>query len=331
MTNPFNHQTRAAGATLLTASRRLGELISWRSHLLGGHGCERLRVGRGREWPSNKSSRGAPCDGSMVSQHPELPAHHNMLRRGASLFSLSSVRNPQPYAFKQAPGQLLLPASSRPPSQRLLSTTASPASRPKRRKRVVVGVTGATGAPLAVGLLQRLKHLDVETHLIMSKWGAATLKYELEAPNNTPAYLSSLASTTYSALDVSAPPSSGSFRADAMIVVPCSMKTLAAVRMGYDADLISRAAGVTLKERRRLVLAVRETPLNDVHLENMLGVSRAGAVLFPPVMAFYTQPRCIADMVDQSVKRMVDLLGLGLAEHDDDEELRWSGFEWAKK
>lgn len=116
-----------------------------------------------------------------------------------------------------------------------------------------------------------------------------------------------------------------------MIVVPCSMKILAAVRMGYDADLISRAAGVTLKERRSLVLVACETPLSDVHLENMLGVSRAGAVLFPPVMAFYTQPRSVADMVDQSVKRMVDLLGLGLAEDDDDEELRWSGFEWGKK
>ncbi|GJC81535.1 flavin prenyltransferase PAD1, mitochondrial [Colletotrichum liriopes] len=164
----------------------------------------------------------------------------------------------------------------------------------------------------------------------MSKWGAATLKYELDAPNNTPGYLSSLASVTHSVLDVSAPPSSGSFRADGMVIVPCSMKTLAAVRMGYDADLIARAAGVTLKERRRLVLVARETPLSDIHLENMLAVSRAGAVVFQPVMAFYTRPASISDMVEQSVRRVVDLLDLKNEDHDTDEELRWKGFEWGK-
>lgn len=199
-----------------------------------------------------------------------------------------------------------------------------------RRKRIVVAVTGATGAPLAVSLLLQLQNLGVETHLILSKWGSATLKYELESPNNTAAYLQSLASQWYSPLDVSASLSSGSFRTDGMIVIPCSIKTLAGVRMGYDSDLITRAASVTLKERRRLVLVARETPLSSIHLENMLAVTQAGAVVFPPAMAFYTRPKGIQDLVDQSVKRMIDSLDLGIHEHDDTDG-RWSGFEWDQK
>jgi 4-hydroxy-3-polyprenylbenzoate decarboxylase len=186
---------------------------------------------------------------------------------------------------------------------------------------------------LAVTLLQRLRALGVETHLILSKWGGATLKYELEAPNNTPQYLASLASAVYSPLDVSASLSSGSFRTDGMIVVPCSMKTLAGIRMGYDTDLIVRAASVTLKERRRLVLVARETPLSSIHLENMLEVTRANAVVFPPVMAFYTRPESVQDMVDQSVLRMIDLLDLRLGEEEETntESGRWSGFDWEWK
>lgn len=200
----------------------------------------------------------------------------------------------------------------------------------KRRKRIVVAVTGATGAPLAVALLQRLRSLGIETHLILSTWGASTLKYELSAPNNTSAYLHSFADYTYSPCDVSASLSSGSFLTHGMIVVPCSMKTLAGIRTGYDADLITRAAGVTLKERRRLVLVARETPLSTIHLENMLGVTQAGVVVFPPVMAFYTRPASVADMVRQSVGRMVDCLGVGSEEHDEGGE-RWEGFDWNGK
>ncbi|KAF5971303.1 PAD1-phenylacrylic acid decarboxylase [Fusarium bulbicola] len=200
-----------------------------------------------------------------------------------------------------------------------------------RRKRIVVAVTGATGSPLAAALLKRLQELKVETHLIMSKWGGATLKYELEAPSNTALYLESLASVTHSSLDVSASLSSGSFRTDGMIVVPCSMKTLAGIRMGYDNDLIVRAASVTLKERRRLVLVARETPLTSIYLENMLEVTKAGAVVFPPVMAFYTRPSSIDDMVQQSVMRMIDLLDLGVIDGDMEDETRWSGFDWAGK
>lgn len=199
-----------------------------------------------------------------------------------------------------------------------------------RQKRIIVAVTGATGAPLAESLLRTLRNLGIETHLILSNWGLATLKYELEAPNNTGEYLHSLASRSYNARDVSAAISSGSFRTDGMIVVPCSMKTLAGIRMGYDSDLITRAAGVTLKERRRLVIAARETPLSSIHLENMLEITRAGAVIFPPVMAFYTKPASVQDMVDQSVMRMIDLLDLRLDEHDESGE-RWNGFQWAEK
>lgn len=115
-----------------------------------------------------------------------------------------------------------------------------------------------------------------------------------------------------------------------MIVVPCSMKTLAGIRIGYDNDLITRAASVTLKERRRLVLVARETPLSSIHLENMLEVTKAGAVVFPPVMAFYTRPKMIQELVDQSVRRMVDLLDLGLQENDGDEG-SWTGFDWERK
>ncbi|KAL3481521.1 Phenylacrylic acid decarboxylase [Aspergillus californicus] len=198
------------------------------------------------------------------------------------------------------------------------------------RKRIIVAVTGATGAPLAVSLLKNLRRLDIESHLIMSKWGAATLKYELDSPQNKPSYLQCLAHTTYAPRDVSAAISSGSFRTDGMIVVPCSMKTLAGIRMGYDDDLTTRAASVTLKERRRLVLVARETPLSSIHLENMLELTRAGAVVFPPVMAFYTRPKDIHEMVEQSVTRMIDLLDLGLETHSE-QGGRWTGFDWEGK
>lgn len=199
-----------------------------------------------------------------------------------------------------------------------------------RRKRIIVAVTGATGAPLAVELLKQLRKLDIEIHLVLSTWGASTLKYELDAPNNTVKYMSSLADYSYSPRDVSASVSSGSFITHGMIVVPCSMKTLAGIRIGYDSDLITRAAGVTLKERRKLVLVARETPLSSIHLENMLQVTKAGAVVFPPVMAFYTRPKGVEDIVKQSVTRMIDSLDLGVEAHDA-ESGRWEGFDWDGK
>lgn len=193
---------------------------------------------------------------------------------------------------------------------------------PTRPKRIVVGITGATGAVYAIRLLEVLRDMGVETHLIMSKWALATLQYETDL---TEQHIRGLSHTNYTGKDLSAPISSGSFQHDGMIIVPCSMKTLAAVRIGYCDDLIARSADVTLKEGRKLVMVVRETPLSDIHLENMLFLRRAGAVIFPPVPAFYTKPQGLADMVEQSVGRMLDCFSI----HTDGFK-RWSGFERAR-
>ena len=194
---------------------------------------------------------------------------------------------------------------------------------PARSRRVVVGITGATGIIYAIRILQVLKELNIETHLVISKWAHATLKYE------TPlgaAEITELATKTYNARDVSAPPASGSFQHDGMIIVPCSMKTLAAVRCGIGEDLITRAADVSLKEDRKLVLVVRETPLNEIHLDNMLALRRAGAVIFPPMPAFYTQPKSLDDVIDQSVGRMLDSMGIFTNMFP-----RWAGFKRGKE
>ncbi|KAH8886569.1 Phenylacrylic acid decarboxylase [Thozetella sp. PMI_491] len=190
---------------------------------------------------------------------------------------------------------------------------------PDRPRRIVIGITGATGAPYAIRMLNVLRHLGVETHLVISKWALATLKYETHW---TESEIRGLAHANYTAKDLSAPIASGSFQHDGMAIVPCSMKTLAAVRVGFCDDLISRAADVSLKEGRRLLLAVRETPLSDVHLDNMLFLRRAGAVIFPPMPAFYTRPESLEDIVNQGVGRMLDSLGI----HTDGFE-RWDGFK----
>jgi flavin prenyltransferase len=182
-------------------------------------------------------------------------------------------------------------------------------------------MTGATGSILGVRVLQALQKLDVETHLVMSKWAEATLKYELE--EWTPTDVRALATKVYSIKDLSAPISSGSFQTDGMVIVPCSMKSLAAVRMGYADDLISRSADVILKERRRLVLVARETPLSTIHLDNMLSLSHAGAIVFPPVPAFYTKPKSLEDVVEQSVGRILDMFNLDTSNFE-----RWGGMKW---
>lgn len=187
----------------------------------------------------------------------------------------------------------------------------------QRKRRLIVGATGASGALLLIRLLEILRALDVETHLIFSKWSIATMRYETDVPIE---YVQSLATRAYAVKDMTAPPSSGSFLHDGMIVVPCSMKTLAAVRAGYCDDLISRSADVCLKEGRKLVMAVRETPLSAIHLDNMAFLQRAGAVIFPPVPAFYTRPKSIQDIVDQSVGRMLDSLDIHV-----DTFHRWDG------
>jgi 4-hydroxy-3-polyprenylbenzoate decarboxylase len=182
-------------------------------------------------------------------------------------------------------------------------------------RRLIVGITGATGAIYGVRLLEILRETDIETHLIISKWGVRTLAHE------TPYSLEQvqkLATRCYSSQDEGAAVASGSFVTRGMVLCPCSVRSLAAVAHGHGDNLIHRAADVVLKERRKLVLAVRETPLSDIHLENMLKLSRMGAVIFPPVPAFYTQPQSINDLVDQTVMRVLDQFGIHI-----DSGTRW--------
>jgi 4-hydroxy-3-polyprenylbenzoate decarboxylase len=175
--------------------------------------------------------------------------------------------------------------------------------------KLIVGMTGATGAVLGIRCLQALRSLQVETHLVLSQWARATIEMETGYSVRD---VHALADHVYGVRDQAAPISSGSFRTDGMLIVPCSMKTLAAVRAGYGESLIARAADVTLKERKPLVLVPRETPLSVIHLENMLALARMGVVMAPPVPAFYHRPASVADIVDHTVARVLDQLGLEL-------------------
>lgn len=174
-------------------------------------------------------------------------------------------------------------------------------------QRIIVAITGATGAIYGVRLLERLREAHVETHLIVSRWGARTLQHETRFSRE---HVDALASVVYKADDLGAAVSSGSFETAGMIVAPCSAKTLAAIAHGYGDSLVHRAADVVLKERRKLLLAVRETPLSDLHLENMLRLSRMGAVILPPMPAFYNHPASVDDIVDHTVSRMLDQFGI---------------------
>jgi 4-hydroxy-3-polyprenylbenzoate decarboxylase len=183
--------------------------------------------------------------------------------------------------------------------------------------RIVIAITGASGVAYGIDLLRQLRELGVERHLVLSQWAEATIAKETKLSARE---VGAMASTVHSRTNVGAEIASGSFRHDGMIVAPCSMKTLAAIRFGYSDGLIPRAADVTLKERRRLVLMPRETPLNDIHLENMLALSRMGAVICPPMPAFYANPETIDDLIEQTSARVLELFGLeapGLR--------RWSG------
>jgi 4-hydroxy-3-polyprenylbenzoate decarboxylase len=183
--------------------------------------------------------------------------------------------------------------------------------------RIIVGITGATGTIFGVRTLEALKEAGVESHLVISKWGARTLLHETPY---TVDFVKSLATSTYGDSDQGAPISSGSFITEGMIVAPCSARTLAAIAHGQGDNLIHRAADVVLKERRKLVLMVREAPLNDIHLENMLKLSRMGVVIIPPVPAFYNQPQSIDDMVSHIVMRSLEQFGLHT-----DVMTRWDG------
>lgn len=183
--------------------------------------------------------------------------------------------------------------------------------------RLVVALTGATGTVLGARLLQTLSALDVETHLVISRWARATLAQETDWSARD---LGAMATAVHGPDDQGAVIASGSFRVDGMVVVPCSMKTLAGIRTGYSDGLIARAADVTLKERRTLVLVARETPLSAVHLENMLALTRMGAVVMPPVPAFYHRPHTLDDVVDHLVGRILDQFGIEMPDAP-----RWRG------
>ncbi len=186
----------------------------------------------------------------------------------------------------------------------------SPAQQAAPKRRLVVGVTGATGAIYAVRLLQALRRAtDVETHLVVSPPGVLNIKYEL---GMTRQQVHDLADVVYSFRDVGAALASGGFSTLGMLVAPCSMRTLAAVAHGLSDNLITRAADVTLKERRRLVMMVRETPFNLAHLRNMTAVTEMGGVVFPPLPAFYHHPQSIEEMVDQTLVRVMDLFDVQL-------------------
>lgn len=173
--------------------------------------------------------------------------------------------------------------------------------------RLVVGITGATGVILGIRLLEALRDLEVESHLVMSEWAEKTIRLETDY---TAEEVRALASYCYAGGNQAAAISSGSFETDGMVIAPCSMKCLAAVAHGFGDDLIHRAADVVLKERRRLVLLTREMPLSSIHLENMLKLSNLGAVIFPPMLAFYNHPASLDDMVNHVIARTLDQVGI---------------------
>lgn len=186
-----------------------------------------------------------------------------------------------------------------------------------KRPRLIVGMSGSSAPQLGVAMLRALHDLDsVEVHLVMTYGARLTLKLETD---DDPDEILGLADVVHDVQNLAASISSGSFKTLGMAVVPCSMRTLGAIASGYSPDLLGRAADVCLKERRKLVLAVRETPLNLIHLRNMETVTLAGGTIFPPVPAFYHRPKTIADLLSQSVGKILDQFGI---EHDLFE--RWS-------
>jgi len=173
------------------------------------------------------------------------------------------------------------------------------------KKRVLVGITGASGAIYGVRLIRALKSAGHEVHLIVSKWGAETLRYELGMEVDS---LAREVDKTYGEDELTAGPASGSFHLDAVVIIPCSMKTLASIAHGYAENLISRAADCALKERRRLILVPRETPLNLIHIRNMASVTEAGAIVIPASPAFWHRPKNIEELVDSVVDRVLSHL-----------------------
>jgi 4-hydroxy-3-polyprenylbenzoate decarboxylase len=186
------------------------------------------------------------------------------------------------------------------------------------QRNLIVGITGASGAIFGCRILELLRQTDIAAHLVMSRWGARTLTHET---GRTLERMEALATTVYPIADQGAAIASGSFLSMGMVIAPCTMSTLASIAHGIAGDnLIHRAADVVLKEQRKLVLVARESPLSEIHLENMLKLSRMGAVIFPPVPAFYNHPQSLDDMVTHIATRVLDQFGIHL-----DTTRRWDG------
>jgi 4-hydroxy-3-polyprenylbenzoate decarboxylase len=176
-----------------------------------------------------------------------------------------------------------------------------------RRPRIIVGISGASGVIYGLRALERLAEAGVETHLVLTRSAALTIGYELEVPLDA---VKAKAAVVHPLADVGASIASGSFRTEGMLVAPCSMRTLAAIATGNTDNLLTRAADVVLKERRRLVLLVREAPLHLGHLRNMVAATEMGAIVSPPVPAFYAKPKTVDDIVEHTVARALDLFGI---------------------
>ena len=183
--------------------------------------------------------------------------------------------------------------------------------------KIVVGISGASGAIYGLRLLERLQTLPVEIYLVLTRSGEKTLYLET---GKLASHLKPLCTFSYSNEDIACPLASGSYPIDAMVVAPCSIHTMSAIAQGISSNLLVRAADVTLKERRKLILMVRESPLHLGHLRNMTALSEMGAIIAPPIPGFYHQPQTVMDVVDHSVDRVLDLLGL-----PDPQVRRWQG------
>ena len=175
-----------------------------------------------------------------------------------------------------------------------------------QKKRIIVGITGASGVAYGIRLLEALNEVGAESHLVVTKPGEMTIGYEMKL---APKAVAAQADHTYSVTDIGAPIASGSFKTAGMIVAPCSVRTMSEIATGVTTNLLTRAADVTLKERRPLILVVRESPLHLGHLRTLTQLAEIGAVILPPAPAFYAAPHTISDIVDQMVGRMLDLLG----------------------
>lgn len=182
-------------------------------------------------------------------------------------------------------------------------------------KRLIVGVSGASGAPVAVALLKALKQTDIQSHVIVTHGGELTLQQECGLDS-----LTGLADMLYENHDIGAGPASGSFKTMGMIVIPCSMKTAAGIHSGYSDNLLLRAADVTLKERRKLVLVARETPFSTIHLRNLYELSQMGAVILPPMLSYYQRPESLDEVTNHIVGKVLDQFEIDMPDYR-----RWEG------